>query len=66
MKLNEKFKTLHMYIDVCTVLKCSRFYFTISEIQHSEHVKQEMIHINIDDYDWWVLYTVKVVTYAGG
>lgn len=52
MKLNEKFKTLHMYIDVCTVLKFSRFYFMISEIQHSEHVKQEMIHINIDDYDW--------------
>lgn len=41
-----------MIIHVQTVLTFSRFFFMVSEIQHSEHVKQEMIHINIDDYDW--------------
>ncbi|XP_041367331.1 ceramide kinase-like protein [Gigantopelta aegis] len=26
----------------------------ITEIQHNEHIKQEMIHLNLDDFDWIV------------
>ena len=35
-----------------TVHACVHLF--ISVLQHNEHIKQEMIHLNIDDFDWYV------------
>ncbi|XP_062581294.1 ceramide kinase-like protein [Saccostrea cucullata] len=39
---------------ILPMLRAANLSVDFLEIQHSEHVKQEMIHINIDDYDCMV------------
>ncbi|XP_078320681.1 ceramide kinase-like protein [Crassostrea virginica] len=39
---------------ILPMLKAASISSDFLEIQHSEHVKQEMIHINLDDYDCMV------------
>ncbi|XP_048755336.2 ceramide kinase-like protein [Ostrea edulis] len=39
---------------ILPMLKAANLSVDFLEIQHSEHVKQEMVHINIDDYDCMV------------
>ena len=24
----------------------------LAEIEHNEHIKQDLVHTNLDDYDW--------------
>ena len=26
--------------------------FFLAEIEHNEHIKQDLVHTNLDDYDW--------------